>query len=198
MIFKKNNNQVLPPGQYSTNSWPVLSTSRRKDISLDDWTLKIDGLVENPVELSLKDINNLLQTSQVSDFHCVTTWSMLKTSWSGVAWNEIEKLVKSMSDAKYVLQYSNDEIEYTTGTSIEELRKPNVILGLTHNGSPIPNEHGGPLRLIIPQIYAYKSAKWLCRLEFLSEKKLGFWELRGYSEQADPWKEQRYTEDDEN
>src|SRR6185369_9976842 len=177
----------LPPGQHEVTNWPILSAAQPLKISNQEWRLTIDGLVENPVTLTLEDIYNLAKTEQNSDFHCVTTWSLLNTKWTGVAWSVLENLVKPKVEANYVLQYSNDEIEYTTGTLLEDLRKPNVILAYNHNDEPIPTEHGGPIRLIIPHLYAYKSAKWLKRLEFLPERKLGFWEERGYSEQAGPW-----------
>jgi DMSO/TMAO reductase YedYZ molybdopterin-dependent catalytic subunit len=192
-------NQKLPPGQYTVNTWPVLTAGRFTEVDVDhadDWILEISGLVENPVTLTLKELKALNNTSENIDFHCVTTWSMLGTNWKGISWSDIEKLVKPSSEAKYVLQYSNDELGYTTGTDIEELRKPHVMIGFEHDGKPIPSQHGGPIRIINPNLYAYKSAKWLKKLEFLPAQKLGYWEQLGYSEQADPWKEQRYTEDD--
>ena len=165
-------------------------------VDLNTWTLKIDGLVENPIELTLDQLKDLEISSQNIDFHCVTTWSMLDTPWRGISWDTIEKLVKPLPLAQYVLQYSKDNNNYTTGTLLSELQHPDVIIGFEHEGQSIPVEHGGPLRIINPHMYAYKSAKWLYRLEFLEKRKLGYWEVRGYSEQADPWKEQRYTEDD--
>lgn len=193
-----NKIELLPPGQYNSNGkWPVLTAGRSPQINGKEWKLSIDGLVENSVVLTYEELIKLNPINQISDFHCVTTWSLLQTNWTGIPWSTIETLVKPKSEAKYVLQHSCDDNQYTTGTSIEELREPNVLIGYEHEGQPIPTEHGGPLRMIIPQLYAYKSAKWLCRIEFLAQKKLGFWEVRGYSEQANPWKEQRYTEDDE-
>lgn len=192
-------NDQLPPGQYTVNNWPILTAGKSTNVDVnnaDDWTLEISGLVENPVTLTLAELKKLPVSKLGIDFHCVTTWSMLNTEWEGVLWTEIEKLVKPKSEAMYVLQYSKDTNDYTTGTLIEELRKPDVMIGINHLGKPIPAEHGGPIRIINPHLYAYKSAKWLKKLEFLEKTKLGFWEIRGYSEQADPWKEQRYTEDD--
>lgn len=191
-----NPNNTLPPGQHEVKDWPILTAGRGPQ-NAADWTLTIDGLVENPVVLTWDQIVAMATDEQNSDFHCVTTWSLLNTKWTGISWKKIEELVKPKPEATYVLQYSNDSVSYTTGTLLSELQKPNVLVGYKHNDEPIPMEHGGPMRLIIPHLYAYKSAKWLNRLEFLPAQKLGFWEERGYSEQADPLKEQRYTEDDE-
>lgn len=190
--------EQLPPGQYTVNNWPVLSAGRSNKTSLEEWTLTIDGLVENPVVLTYQQLLELEPTNQKSDFHCVTTWSLLDTDWKGVSWSKLAELVKPKPEAKYVLQHSNDTSNYITGTEYSELLKDKVLVAYEHNGEKIPTEHGGPIRLILPQLYAYKSAKWLTRLEFLPEKELGYWEVRGYSELANPWKEQRYTEDDKN
>lgn len=182
---------VIPVGQTITVKWPVLDLGIQPDISLDEWRLVIDGDVESPVTLTWEDFLALPQTEDTSDFHCVTTWSKLNMNWKGVRLLDLAALVQPHDTATHILCYGYDE--YTTNVSMEEALKPDVLLVHTVEGEPLPREHGGPVRMITPQLYAWKGSKWINRIEFLPKNKLGFWEERGYSNTAYPWRNDRYS-----
>lgn len=182
---------VIPVGQTLTVKWPVLDLGIQPDIPLKDWRLIIDGDVESPVELTWEDFLALPQTEDTSDFHCVTTWSKLNMNWKGVRLLDLAALVQPHETATHILCYGYDE--YTTNVSLEEALKPDVLLVHTVEGAPLPREHGGPVRMITPQLYAWKGSKWISRIEFLQKNKLGFWEERGYSNTAYPWRNDRYS-----
>ena len=182
---------VLPVGQTITIKWPVLDLGMQPDISTDSWKLTIDGEVEHPFTLSWQDFIALPQTEDTSDFHCVTTWSKLNINWKGVRLLDLAALVQPKEMATHILCYGYDD--YTTNVSLEEALKPDVLLAHTAEGKPLPKEHGGPVRMITPQLYAWKGSKWINRIEFLSKNKLGFWEERGYSNTAYPWRNDRYS-----
>ncbi|MBW8683619.1 sulfite oxidase-like oxidoreductase [Chitinophaga rhizophila] len=182
---------VVPVGQVLTRKWPVLDLGIEPDIPLDEWRLKIDGAVEHPVELTWDAFMALPQTEDTSDFHCVTTWSRLDMAWKGVRLLDLAALVQPLDTATHILCYGYDD--YTTNVSLEEALKPDVLLAHTVDGGPLPIEHGGPVRMITPQLYAWKGAKWISRIEFLTENKPGFWEERGYSDTAYPWRNDRYS-----
>jgi len=182
---------VLPIGQTITIKWPVLDLGMQPDISTDSWKLIIDGEVEHPFTLSWQDFIALPQTEDTSDFHCVTTWSKLNINWKGVRLLDLAALVQPKEMATHILCYGYDD--YTTNVSLEEALKPDVLLAHTAEGKPLPKEHGGPVRMITPQLYAWKGSKWINRIEFLSKNKLGFWEERGYSNTAYPWRNDRYS-----
>ena len=182
---------VLPVGQTITKKWPVLDLGLQPDIDLKDWQLVIDGAVEHPVTLNWEDFMALPQTSDTSDFHCVTTWSKLDINWKGVRLIDLAALVMPKENASHILCYGYDD--YTTNISLEEALKPDVLLVHTVEGQPLPPEHGGPVRMITPQLYAWKGSKWINRIEFLSQNKRGFWEERGYSNTAYPWRNDRYS-----
>lgn len=182
---------VIPVGQTLTIKWPVLDLGIQPDIPLDEWRLIIDGDVESPVELTWADFLTLPQTEDTSDFHCVTTWSKLNMNWKGVRLLDLAALVQPHETATHILCYGYDE--YTTNVSLEEALKPDVLLVHTVEGEPLPREHGGPVRMITPQLYAWKGSKWINRIEFLQRNKLGFWEERGYSNTAYPWRNDRYS-----
>ena len=182
---------VLPVGQTVTKKWPVLDLGLEPDISLADWRLVIDGEVEHPVELTWQDFLALPQTDDTSDFHCVTTWSKLDINWRGVRFLDLAELVHPTEKASHILCYGYDD--YTTNLSLEEALKPDVLVVHTVFGAPLPKEHGGPARMITPQLYAWKGSKWINRIEFLDRNKLGFWEERGYSSTAYPWRNDRYS-----
>jgi DMSO/TMAO reductase YedYZ molybdopterin-dependent catalytic subunit len=155
------------------------------------WDFRVEGLVQNPVRLSYEEFLKLPKAVDVSDFHCVTGWSRLDNKWEGVLFKTICDLVKPLKEAKYVTIVCEDE--YTTSLPLEDLLDPDVLLAYRLDDKPLPTEHGGPLRLVVPKKYAYKSAKWVRKLRFTKEQELGFWENRGYSNTADPWKEERYA-----
>ena len=180
-----------PIGQTITQKWPVLDLGYHPQIPMDKWRLIIDGEVENPMVLKWEDFLALPQTDDISDFHCVTTWSKLDMSWRGVRLMDLAALVQPKETASHLMCYGYDT--YTTNVSLEEALKPDVMLVHTVEGEPLPLEHGGPLRMITPQLYAWKGSKWIKRIEFLSANKLGFWEERGYSNTAYPWRNDRYS-----
>jgi DMSO/TMAO reductase YedYZ molybdopterin-dependent catalytic subunit len=181
----------LPPGQTITNGWPVLDLGRAPHVPLAKWQLVVDGAVEEPVTLSWKDFQALPQTKDVSDFHCVTTWSKLDVPWEGVQLSAVIALARPRPDATHVMTHGYDG--YTTNLPLEEALKDDVLLVHTAEGKPLPVEHGGPVRVITPQLYAWKGAKWIRRIELLTHDRLGYWELRGYSNTAHPWRDDRYS-----
>ncbi len=180
----------LPVGQTVTEKWPVLDLGTRPVIPKEDWQLTIDGACASPLTLSFEDLLELEQVEDVSDFHCVTTWSRLGLRWRGVRFSEIAALAAPHDNAEHVMCYGYDR--YSTNVSLVELMKNDVLLVHTVEGEPLSREHGGPVRLITPQLYAWKGAKWLSRIEFMTEERLGFWEERGYSSTALPWRDDRY------
>lgn len=181
----------LPVGQTRTEKWPVLDLGYHPEVSLDRWRLTIDGEVENPVTLTWDDFMALPQTEDTSDFHCVTTWSKMDMPWKGVRLLDLAALVQVKDTATHILCYGYDT--YTTNVSIEEALKPDVLLAHTVYDAPLALEHGGPARMITPQLYAWKGSKWIKRIKFLPENELGFWEERGYSDTAYPWRNDRYS-----
>jgi len=182
---------VVPIGQTLTTKWPVLDLGFHPDITTDRWRLKIDGAVEHPVILTWKEFISLPQTQDTSDFHCVTTWSKLDMRWIGVSMLDLAGLVQPKDNATHILCHGYDT--YTTNLSLEEALKPDVLLVHTFDGKPLAKEHGGPCRMITPQLYAWKGAKWIKRIEFLTRDQQGFWEERGYSNTAYPWRNDRYS-----
>ncbi len=182
---------LVPVGQTITTKWPVLDRGTLPEISLQHWRLILDGEVENPVTLTWDDFMALPQTQDTSDFHCVTTWSKLNMNWKGISLIDLAALVLPKETATHILCYGYDD--YTTNVSLQEALKPDVLLVHTYENKPLPQEHGGPVRMITPQLYAWKGAKWISRIEFLPKNKLGFWEKRGYSNTAYPWRNDRYS-----
>jgi DMSO/TMAO reductase YedYZ molybdopterin-dependent catalytic subunit len=181
----------VPAGQTITHKWPVLDLGIQPDIPIANWRLIIDGEVEHPVELTWEQFLALPQTEDTSDFHCVTTWSKLNINWKGVRLLDLAALAQPKDSATHIMCYGYDE--YTTNISLEEALKPDVLLVHTVEGNPLPRDHGGPVRMITPQLYAWKGSKWISRIEFLSKNKPGFWEERGYSNTAYPWRNDRYS-----
>jgi DMSO/TMAO reductase YedYZ molybdopterin-dependent catalytic subunit len=181
----------LPPGQKLTEGFPVLDLGVQPEIPLAEWRLKLDGRVEHPVELSWEQLNALPQVEDVSDFHCVTTWSKFDCRWSGVAFTTLYELARPASDARFVYFTSYDG--YSTNVPLEACLDGDVLVATRFDGQPLPREHGGPARVIIPKLYAWKGAKFVRGITFLAEDKLGFWEVRSYSNTADPWTEDRYA-----
>jgi DMSO/TMAO reductase YedYZ molybdopterin-dependent catalytic subunit len=180
----------LPPGQYLTAKWPVLSYERTPKELPPDWKLKIKGQVENPFELTWEEFLQLPRTTLKADIHCVTTWSRYDNTWEGVHIREILQRAKPLPTAKFVMAHS--WTGYTTNIPLENLDDDDVMIVTKHDGQDIELEHGGPVRLLVPKLYFYKSAKWLYGLEFMTDDRPGFWEQRGYSNSANPWKEERY------
>jgi DMSO/TMAO reductase YedYZ molybdopterin-dependent catalytic subunit len=191
----------LPIGQHAVKNWPVLDLGHHPRIGLDVWRLEIGGLVENPLSLKWRDFLELPQTDDVSDFHCVTTWSRFDNHWSGVRFKTIAEIVVPHENAQYVLCSSYDvepgtATPYSTNLSLARAIEDDVLLVHTWEGQPLPSEHGGPCRMITPKLYAWKGAKWIRRIQFLAQEQKGFWEIRGYSNTAEPWYNDRYSSED--
>jgi DMSO/TMAO reductase YedYZ molybdopterin-dependent catalytic subunit len=188
----------LPVGQHHVKNWPVLDLGEQPEIPLDQWRLEISGLVENPVTLTWDQFLALPQVEDVSDFHCVTTWSRSDNHWAGVKFATLAELAIPRPDAKFVLCTGYDfmpgsRTPYTVNVPLARALDDDVLLVHTWEGTPLPPEHGGPCRMITPKLYAWKGAKWIRKIEFLAEDKKGFWELRGYSNSAEPWFNDRYS-----
>ncbi len=181
----------LPPGQKLTDGFPVLDLGVQPEVPLDEWTLQIDGLVENPVTLTWAQFCALGQVEDVSDFHCVTTWSKFDCRWGGVPLTTLYELVRPSQGARFAYFSSYDG--YSTNVSLDKCLDDDTLVATSFDGAPIAREHGGPARVIIPKLYAWKGAKFVKAITFLAEDKLGFWEVRGYSNTADPWTEDRYA-----
>jgi len=185
----------LPPGQRLVTNWPVLDLGVQPNIPTDKWRLVIDGLVENPVTWSWDDFTGQPVFKDVSDMHCVTTWSRYDNQWEGVSAKHILSLVRPRPQARFVVFHSFDS--YTTNVPLTAIDDNDVLLATKWEGKAIGKEHGGPVRIILPKLYLWKSAKWVKRIEFLAEDLRGFWEERGYHNHADPWKEERYSAQEE-
>ncbi len=181
----------LPVGQHAVEKWPVLDLGMQPTIPLERWSLRVDGAIESAVTLSWSDFLALEQIEDVSDFHCVTTWSRMDVAWVGVRLADVIALARPLETATHVLCHAYDG--YSTNVSLAEALKPDVLLVHRADGVPLPREHGGPVRMITPQLYAWKGAKWIHRLELLVGDRPGFWEQRGYSMTAHPWRDDRYS-----
>ncbi|ASG19477.1 sulfite oxidase-like oxidoreductase [Nitrospirillum viridazoti] len=180
----------LPPGQRLVTNWPVLDLGILPDVGADDWTLTVDGLVDHPFTWRWADFQDQPAFSDTSDIHCVTSWSRYDNHWRGVSAGHIVALARPQADAAHVLLHSYDG--YTTNLSLAAFSAADVLLAATWQGEPLTREHGGPVRLVVPQAYFWKSAKWIRRIQFVNDDTPGFWEVRGYHNEGDPWTEQRY------
>ncbi|MFC7334585.1 sulfite oxidase-like oxidoreductase [Rhodocista pekingensis] len=183
--------QRLPPGQREVKNWPVLDLGVQPDIRPETWHLRVDGLVETPTVWKWDDFRAQPRFQDVSDIHCVTAWSRYENLWEGVSARHILSVVKPKPEARHILFHSFDG--YTTNLPLAAFDDDDVLLADTWEGKPITREHGGPVRVVVPKLYFWKSAKWVNRMEFLAEDRPGFWEERGYHNEGDPWKEQRYS-----
>jgi DMSO/TMAO reductase YedYZ molybdopterin-dependent catalytic subunit len=181
----------LPPGQRQVHNFPVLDLGLRPEVTLEQWDLKIHGEVESPVTLTWQQFLALPQFKDTSDFHCVTTWSQFDMQWEGVAFFTLAELVKPKAAAAHVLFKSYDG--YSTNNALDVCMDDDVLIAHKWNGKPLPVEHGGPARVIIPKRYAWKGAKFVREIIFLERDMPGFWETRGYSNTADPWTEDRFA-----
>jgi len=182
----------LPPGQHRVTAWPVLDLGVQPRIDARLWRLTVDGLVENPVVWKADDLASQPQVESVSDIHCVTTWSRYDNRWRGVPARHLLSVVRPKPDARFVLFQSYDT--YTTNVPLAVFDDDDVLLATHWEGAPLELDHGGPLRVVVPKLYFWKSAKWVKRITFAAEDRPGYWEVRGYHNDADPWKEERYGE----
>ena len=188
--MREDGRERLPVGQYLTKKWPVLSYEPTPKFDPAKYRFKVSGAVAEPFELTWDELQALPRVQLTTDFHCVTTWSRYDNAWEGVHIREILQRAKPLPEAKFVMAHSYTG--YTTNMPLTDLDDDDVIIAFTHDGEPLAPEHGGPVRLIVPKLYAYKSAKWLSGLEFMEKDRPGFWEVRGYHNHADPWQEERY------
>ena len=182
----------IPPGQYRTEKFPVLHYGSVPATDLGTWDFKVWGLVDNPFRLTWDEFKALPRKSVETDIHCVTRWSKLDTVWEGVPIQAVLEAAQLKPSAAFVVAHS--EQGYTANLPLDVLDDDDVMLADTFNGQPLELEHGYPLRLLVPKRYFWKSAKWIRGLEFLAQDILGFWERYGYNNNADPWKEERYSE----
>ncbi len=183
----------LPPGQHLVKNWPVLDLGEQPVVSTDTWRLEVGGLVETPLDLSWTAFQALEQSTRVSDIHCVTTWSRYDNKWRGVATRDLLDLAMPKAQASHVMLTSYDG--YTTNLPLADFAAEDAILATSWEDLPLTREHGGPMRLIVPHLYLWKSAKWLRRIDIMPADAAGFWERNGYSMYGDPWREQRYADD---
>ena len=183
----------LPPGQALTLKWPVLHYGSVPQFDPATWDFRIFGQVETPLRLTWEEFERLPRAKLTSDFHCVTRWSRFDNHWEGVLFRTLLNLVKLRPRSGYVLVHA--EQGYTANIPLPDLDRDNVLFATHHDGQPLAPEHGYPLRLIVPHLYAWKSVKWVRGMEFLDEDAAGFWERNGYHMYGDPWKEQRFDRD---
>lgn len=181
-----------PPGQTLTTKWPVLHYSGIPlFIDISKWRFQTLGEVENPLELTLAQFKELPRVKLTADFHCVTTWSRLDNTWEGVSFRTLVELTRVRQTVKHCMLHCYDG--YTTNVPLATLMDDDVLFPWSHDGKPLSEEHGGPLRLVVPKLYAWKSAKWVGAVEFLVDDRRGYWEQRGYHNRGEPFAEERYS-----
>ena len=183
----------LPPGQHLVTDWPVLDLGMHPEVPTSRWRLDVYGAVEHAVIWDWTAFQALPQSRAVSDIHCVTTWSRYDNVWDGVSTRDLLEAVMPRPDARFVVLQSYDG--YTTNLALDDFAAHDALLAHSWNSAPLAPVHGGPLRLVVPHLYLWKSAKWLQRIEFRADDRPGFWEVRGYHNRGDPWVEQRYTDE---
>ena len=184
--------QRTPPGQVLTRKWPVLTYGLTPRFDPKTWSFRCFGLLQREVSWTWEEFQALPRTEVTCDIHCVTHWSRLDNRFEGVPIREILKRVDPTPEARYVMVHADPD--YTTNLALADLVDDDVLLALRHDGHDLAPEHGGPLRLVVPKLYFWKSAKWLRGFEFLDVNAPGFWELNGYHMRADPWAEERYAD----
>lgn len=181
----------VPPGQRLVTNFPVLHAGSVMHVDRESWRLTISGLVGSPLTVGWDSLLALPAQEQVSDIHCVTGWSQLDTHWKGVRASRILEELDVSPEAKHVVIHATGG--WTTNLPLDELLREDVLIAYEYEGAPISAEHGGPVRLLVPRLYLWKSAKWLSGIELTADQRLGFWETRGYHALGDPWLEQRYS-----
>jgi len=184
----------LPPGQGRTRKWPVLDAFGTSHVDRSTWRLQIFGLVERPLVFTLREFQVLPRVKVFADFHCVTKWSRLGNLWEGVSTRALLDRAGVRPDARYVVCHGYDN-NWTTNLPLADFLSGDALLADTHDGQPISAEHGGPVRGIVPRLYAWKSAKWIRGIELLADDRPGYWEVNGYHLRGDPWTEQRFRDD---
>lgn len=181
----------IPPGQHETSKWPVLHAGKVPGTNTSHWKFRVFGLVHEEKEYSYQEFQSLPRVKVFSDIHCVTTWSKLNNLWEGVSTSFLKDAVEISGKARYVMVHA--EGNFTTNLPVEDFFQDDVLFATHHNGRQLSPKHGYPLRLVLPQLYFWKSAKWVTGVEFLEKNKPGFWESNGYHIHGDPWTEERYA-----
>ncbi|ANY70281.1 oxidoreductase [Paenibacillus sp. BIHB 4019] len=184
----------VPPGQALTDRFPILHENEVPEYNMAEWTLTISGAVEQETVFSYEQLMAMPQTTQVNDIHCVTRWSKLDTQWIGVKFKDLLPLLHVKPEAKYVMIYADQD--YETNLPLEDLLREDVLLAHSYDGEQLTPKHGWPLRLLVPHLYFWKSAKWIRGFEFMTEDRPGFWERNGFHNYADPFEEQRFSGED--
>ncbi len=184
----------LPPGQSPTVKWPVLSLGATPRVATRDWELAIDGAVERPYVLAWDELQALPQTDWTGDIHCVTRWSKFGMDWRGVSVAALLARAEPHPQASHLMAHCYGG--YTTNLPLSDVTEHPALIAHRADGAPLEADHGGPARLLVPHLYLWKSAKWISRLEVMTEDRLGFWEVNGYHHRGDPWREERYSVDD--
>jgi len=181
----------VPPGQKLTDRWPVLHYGPVHCFDLEKWKLSISGLVEQERALSFAEFAALPQVKVFSDIHCVTTWSRLNNWWQGISSTEVHRVAHVRSEARFVIIHAAGG--FTTNLTLADFLEADVLFAMQHDDQPLSPEHGAPVRLIVPRLYFWKSAKWVTGIEYAAQDQPGFWEANGYHNHGDPWKEERYS-----
>jgi len=181
----------IPPGQREVKEWPVLHEGNVPYTDLSKWTFTISGLVAEKRRLSYQEFLSLNRVKVFSDIHCVTGWSKLDNNWEGPSSGIIKELTQVLPEAKFVIVHASGN--FTTNLTLGDFFEPDVLFALKYNDKSLTPEHGYPVRLIVPRLYFWKSAKWVTGVEFVAEDKPGFWETRGYHNHGNPWLEERYS-----
>ena len=190
---KVNANERIPAGQTEVKNFPTLDLGIRPDVTIENWHLQIYGLVGKELTIDWAQFQAMNQITDVSDFHCVTRWSQLDMNWQGVLARDLIAMTEPLPTAKYVTLHGYDG--YTTNLPLDALLDDDVIIAHSVLGAPLTQAHGGPVRIVVPKRYAWKGAKWLKAIELHAFDRPGFWEVRGYHNDADPWKEERFSDD---
>ncbi|WP_266076463.1 sulfite oxidase-like oxidoreductase [Haladaptatus caseinilyticus] len=190
-LYQEFDDERLPPGQRETSKFPVLSKGDTPDWNPETWEFSVTGAVEDERTFSWDEFRNLPHETQRQDFHCVTGWSKFDCEFTGVTFPTLAELAGVEDDAVHVMFSALDG--YTTNLSLSACMRDEVLFAWNYDGDSLPREHGGPLRVLTPHRYAYKGAKWVDGIEFLTEPERGYWEKRGYSNTANPWNEERYS-----
>ncbi len=179
-----------PPGQVLTRKWPVLHYGTVPTVDLKTWRFQVSGAVRNPFSLTWDELLTIPQREVTCDLHCVTQWSRLDNVFRGIPLEPIIERAALLPEAQFVMVHG--EQDYSTNLPLADLMRPGNLLALSHNGEPLTPEHGGPVRLLVPHLYLWKSAKWVTGFEFMDEDYPGFWEQNGYHMRGDPWAEERF------
>jgi len=182
----------IPPGQHLTESWPVLHYGSVPKINTSTWVFQVSGLVNKNLILTYDEFMALPKVKVFSDIHCVTKWSRLDNLWEGISSAELKKLVQIASNARFVIVHAAGS--FTTNLPLDDFFQTDVLFAIKHNNESLTAEHGSPVRLVVPRLYFWKSAKWVTGIEFTEDDRPGFWESTGYHNHGDPWREERYSD----